>query len=156
MPNVGGARASKRRVLASIVHSQLLYAAPVWHKVTNNCKLMQRLRRIQRIMSIRVCSTYKKGSGEVIGVIAEIALIDLLIQERYDRYHGMDKNLGRTKLLQQWQGKWNNGIYGRWTNRLIPDIQLWLNRQYGEVDYFMSQALSGDGFFRKYLYDRPS
>lgn len=46
MPNVGGARASKRRVLASVVYSQLLYAAPVWHKVTNNRKLMQILRRI--------------------------------------------------------------------------------------------------------------
>ncbi|XP_030751753.1 uncharacterized protein LOC115879201 [Sitophilus oryzae] len=113
MPNVGGTRASKRRVLASVVHSQLLYAAPAWHKVTNNRKLMQRLRRIQRIMSIRVCSTYKIVSGKAIGVIAEIAPIDLLIQERYDRYHGMDKNLARTKLLQQWQEKWNNGVYGR-------------------------------------------
>ncbi|XP_030745264.1 uncharacterized protein LOC115874296 [Sitophilus oryzae] len=131
MPNVGGARASKRRVLASVVHSQLLYVAPAWHKVPYNCKLMQRLRRIQRIMSIRVCSTYKTVSGEAIGVVmAEMAPIDLLIQERYDRYHGMDNNLARTKLLQQWQEKWNNGIYGRWTNRLIPDIQLWLNRQY--------------------------
>ncbi|XP_030746803.1 uncharacterized protein LOC115875475 [Sitophilus oryzae] len=61
-------------------------------------------------------------------------------EERYDRYNEMDKNLARAKLLQQWQEKWNNGIYGRWTNRLIPDIQLWLNRLYGEVDYFMSQS----------------
>ncbi|XP_030767350.1 uncharacterized protein LOC115891090 [Sitophilus oryzae] len=100
MPNVGGARASKRRVLASVVHSQLLYAAPVWHKVTNGRNLMQRLRRIQRIMSIRVCSTYKTVSGDAIGVIAEIAPIDLLIQERYDRYHGMDKKSGKDKTSQ--------------------------------------------------------
>lgn len=32
MPNIGGARASKRKLLASVVHSQVLYAAPIWWK----------------------------------------------------------------------------------------------------------------------------
>ena len=32
MPNIGGTREVKRRLVASVVHSRLLYAAPVWAK----------------------------------------------------------------------------------------------------------------------------
>ena len=30
MPNIGGPREAKRRFVASVVHSKLLYEAPVW------------------------------------------------------------------------------------------------------------------------------
>ena len=56
--------------------------------------------------------------------------------------------------MTRWQEKWNNGTYGRWTWTLIPDIQIWLDRNYGEVDYFLTQALSGHGCLNKYLYVR--
>ena len=51
MPNIGGPRASKRKVLSCVVHSQLLYGAPVWYTVTENKKLIQRLSRIQLCLS---------------------------------------------------------------------------------------------------------
>ncbi|KAG5868068.1 hypothetical protein JTB14_020741 [Gonioctena quinquepunctata] len=64
MPNVGGPRAPKRLILASVVHLQLLYAAPVWHTVTANKKLTQRLIRVQRQMCLRVCSAYRTREWE--------------------------------------------------------------------------------------------
>lgn len=56
--------------------------------------------------------------------------------------------------MRRWQEKWRDGTKGRWTYRLIPDIQTWIERPYGEVDYFLTQALSGHGCFKKYLHDR--
>ena len=36
MPNIGGLREAKRRVVESVVHSKLLYAAPVWANALQN------------------------------------------------------------------------------------------------------------------------
>ena len=38
--------------------------------------------------------------------------------------------------------------------RLIPNLEIWFNRTYGEVDYYLTQALSGHGCFNKYLHSR--
>ncbi|KAK9753492.1 hypothetical protein QE152_g1999 [Popillia japonica] len=60
MPNIAGPTASKRGILASVVHFQLLYAAPVWHRVTSNTKLTRKLARIQGLASIRISNRAKK------------------------------------------------------------------------------------------------
>lgn len=154
MPNVGGPKSSKRRILASVAISQILYAIPVWHSVTDNKKLKNRLSRIQRMMSIRVCSAYRTISAEAVCVIAGTPPIELLIKERVEKYGGEDRNIARSNLLTRWQEMWTSGTFGRWTYRLIPDVKTWINRPFGETDYFLTQALSGHGCFRKYLYDR--
>lgn len=41
----------------------------------------------------------------------------------------------------------------RWTYRLIPNIQEWVDRPYREVDYYVTQALSGHCCFNKYRFD---
>ncbi|CAB0043254.1 unnamed protein product [Trichogramma brassicae] len=40
---------------------------------------------------------------------------------------------------------------GRWTHRLIPNITPWIERRHGEVDYHLTQLLTGHGCFRSYL-----
>lgn len=42
---------------------------------------------------------------------------------------------------------------GRWTHQMIPNIAEWVERGHGEVNYYLTQALSGHGCFNKYLYD---
>lgn len=154
MPNIGGPRASKRRVMASVVHSQMLYAAPVWYTITENKKLLNKTARLQRLMCIRICSGYRTISSEAAGVISGVPPIEFMIHERREKYNGEDSNMAKQRVITRWQDKWENTTKGRWTRKLIPDIQAWINRPYGEVDYFLSQALSGHGCFRKYLYDR--
>lgn len=46
-----------------------------------------------------------------------------------------------------WQRKWEEDIVGRWTYRLIPDIKKWKNRKHGELDFYLTQALTGHGVF---------
>lgn len=154
LPNIGGCRASKRKILASVVHSQILYAAPIWQVAMNNKKLRQKLLSVQRTILIRVCCAYRTISCEGVNVITGTPPIDLLAKERKDRYNGLRETEARVNLIRQWQEKWENGYSARWTYRIIPDIQAWINRPYGEVDYFLTQALSGHGCFRKYLFDR--
>lgn len=154
MPNIGGPRASKRRVISSVVHSQVLYGAPAWHTVTQNKTLSQKLTSLQRKMLIRICSAYRTISAEGASVIAGIPPIVLQIKERKERHTGIDKDTARENLLRNWQRKWENGKWGRWTYGLIPNIERWIGRTFGEVDYYLTQALSGHGCFRKYLFDR--
>lgn len=154
MPNIGGPRSSRRKVLSSVAHSQILYGAPAWHTALQNKKLVQKLIGTQRKMTLRVCSAYRTVSAEAACVIAGIPPIDLQVIERKQRYTGVNKDAARNNLMLNWQQKWDNGEHGRWTHRLLPNIQTWLNRPFGEIDYFLTQALSGHGCFHKYLYDR--
>lgn len=41
---------------------------------------------------------------------------------------------------------------GRWTHRLIPQVDNWVNRKHGELNYYLTQMLSGHGCFRAYLH----
>lgn len=154
MPNVAGPRASKRKALSSVIHSQILYAAPSWHHVINSKKLLRKLVSIQRTTTIRVATAYRTISADGVGVIAGTPPIDLLIKEREAIYKGTRRKEARNDLLLNWQMRWDSGTKGRWTHRLIPNVQKWLERPYGEVDYYMTQALSGHGDFQKYLFDR--
>uniref|UniRef100_T1HTB1 Reverse transcriptase zinc-binding domain-containing protein n=1 Tax=Rhodnius prolixus TaxID=13249 RepID=T1HTB1_RHOPR len=40
---------------------------------------------------------------------------------------------------------------GRWTAVLLPDVRSWVGRGFGEVDYYLTQLLSGHGYFREFL-----
>lgn len=152
MPNVSGPRSSKRRIIAGVISSQILYACPAWQKVIENKKLTQKLLSLQRLATIRICSAYRTTSTLALGVIAGVPPIDLMVEERTKKYEGKNADIARRELMQKWQERWEYGEQGRWTKRLIPDIQKWVNRTYGEVDYWLTQALSGHGSFRQYLH----
>ena len=44
--------------------------------------------------------------------------------------------------MDAWQERYENDQTGRWTHRLIPDLRAWMERQYGEVDYYLIQFLT--------------
>ncbi|GBP11037.1 hypothetical protein EVAR_79716_1 [Eumeta japonica] len=52
----------------------------------------------------------------------------------------------------RWQLQWDAAKKGRRTHRLIPQIDVWLNRNHGEVNYYLTQMLSGHGCFRAYFH----
>ena len=47
--------------------------------------------------------------------------------------------------------RWHGKQAGRRTYRLIPELATWLNREYGEGDFYLAQTLSGHGCFNAYL-----
>ncbi|CAB0036111.1 unnamed protein product [Trichogramma brassicae] len=48
----------------------------------------------------------------------------------------------------------------RWTHRLIPNIRVWIERRHGELNYHLTQLLTGHGFFkhhsRRYDYNQSA
>lgn len=58
----------------------------------------------------------------------------------------------RTISVQAWQKRWQRSTNGRWTYRLLLNVQRWLNRPAARSTFHMSQSLSGQGCFRSFLY----
>lgn len=46
----------------------------------------------------------------------------------------------------------DTAVTGSWTWRMIQNIKTWNKRSHGEVDFHLTQMLSGHGCFREYLH----
>ena len=161
MPNIGGPRSSKRLLFARVVSSVLLYGAPIWAKALEigaNKRLMD---RVYRLSAIRVCSAFRTASGEATWVIAGMLPIDIIADEGKRIYDAKKGNLlsgpgikrkERDRSMQIWQDRWSTSQKGRWTYKLIPKIELWINRNHCEVNYHLKQFVTGHGGYRSYLH----
>ncbi|KAH8304869.1 hypothetical protein KR059_003006, partial [Drosophila kikkawai] len=61
------------------------------------------------------------------------------------------KITARRRSLENWQNRWDSSQKGRWTHTLIPNITSWVERSHGQVDFYLTQVISGHGCFRSYL-----
>ncbi|KAL7726491.1 hypothetical protein ACLKA6_001113 [Drosophila palustris] len=83
-------------------------------------------------------------------VIAGMIPLDLLAAEQCSGITGSRSQ--RENTILQWQARWQSSANGSWTRRLIRDIQLWIKRRHGQVDFYICQLLTGHGCFRAYLH----
>ena len=121
MPNIGGPREAKRRLVASVVNSKLLYAAPIWTNALNNHAILKKLFSAQRGVVMRIVSAYRTVSTSAVLVLASVPPIDLLAEERRETFQ-LRKELtsltnlqeiarakeairkdGRRRLVEKWQ-----------------------------------------------------
>lgn len=161
MPNIHGPKDTTRRLINSTTHSQILYAAPIFASAMTNTNMTKQLLRPQRISALRVISAYRTVSTGAALVIAGIPPIDLLVKERdymyratRDRHISLSdaKRDAREMILDEWQNRWSQSNDGRWTFELIKNIRPWMERQHGNVNYFLTQVLTNHGGFNSYLY----
>ncbi|KAI5735555.1 hypothetical protein M8J77_020038 [Diaphorina citri] len=154
MPTIGGVGQRKRAVLAGVTESIILYAAPVWVPSLRFKKYREVLIREQRKTLIRVCRAYRTVSNEALTVIAGIPPLDLKAEERASSFGKSEREREgmRDATMTRWQERWNRTEKGQWTRKLIRDVKAWTNRRHGEVNYHMTQVLSGHGCFGEYLY----
>ena len=168
MPNIGVPREAKRRLVVSVVHSKLLYAAPVWANALQNHVIQRKLFSAQRSVALRIFSAYRTVSTSAVLILASVPPIDVLAEERQETFQ-LRKELtctdlqkiarakeaickdGKHRLVEKWQMRWHGEQTGRWTYCLIPELATWLNREYGEVGFYLAQALSVHGGFNAYL-----
>ena len=161
MPNIGGPRQSRRQLLSRVANSILLYGAPIWES-SLRCTSRKEMMSIFRRSCLRVCSGYRTISLEASCVVAGAIPIDIAAREFSRIYEEKSRNLytqcrsirqtERRLSIQNWQRRWDNSAVGRWTYRLIPNIEKWINRKNGEVCYHLTQFLTGHGGYRSYLY----
>lgn len=155
MSNHGGPRASKRKILAQVSASIMLYAAPVWADAMAKATYVAAIKPTYRLSALRVASAFRTVSDAAILVIAGMPPIDLIARE-LQRIHTLgaeaSKEEERRRTVQEWQRRWQADENGRWTFTLIPEIESWISRKHGEVDFYLTQILSGHGCFKYYLY----
>ena len=166
--NIDGPREAKRRLVANVVHSKLLYAASFWANAQQNHAIQRRLFSAQRSVALRIVLAHTTVSTSAVLVLTSVPPIDLLVEERQKTFQ-IRKELtctdlqeiarekeairkyGRRRLVEKWQMRWHGEQTGRWTYRLIPELATWLNREHGEVDFYLAEALSGHRCFTAYL-----
>ena len=151
-----------------MVHLKLPYAAPVWANTLQNHAIQRRLFSAQRSVALRIVSAYITISTSAVLVLASVPPIDLLAEERQEIFQ-LRKELtltdlqeiarakeairkdGRRRLVEKWQMRWHGEQTRRWTYHLIPELATWLNREHGEVGFYLAQELSGHSCFKAYL-----
>jgi len=161
MPNMGGPREDRRRLLSSVVHSVLLYGAPTWaHTLELVPGNVRTLNRAQRRVLLRCVCAYRTVSEAATNVIASTPPADLLAKEReavYDRRRNpvspTTDDDPRSNTMEAWQERWSTEASGCWTRRLIPDVRPWCARSHGmTTNFHLTQFLSGHGCFGQYLH----
>lgn len=98
-------------------------------------------------------------SEPAILVVSGVIPIELQVLER-SLLHTEKERLGkhmaaitvRSRIIRMWQEKWDAETRGRWTARLIPKLETWIGRRHGEVNYYLTQMLTGHGHFQAFLF----
>lgn len=60
------------------------------------------------------------------------------------------KREARKRTMEEWKVKWRNKVTGKWTRKLIPDPGDWVIKKHHDLDYFVTQALTGHGVFNAF------
>lgn len=89
MPNIGGRKQRKKKI-ASVTTSQMLYAAPVWKELVEKKPYLKRLFSVHRCAALRIISPYRTVPESSSLVLAGTPPIDLLIIERSEVYKQME------------------------------------------------------------------
>ena len=109
MPNIGGPRSSKRRVLSGAINSVILYGAPVWSETMKKEKYKNMLQQVQRKMALKVSSAYRTVSAEAAQVLPGLIPIDLQVIERTRAYDTQTESKAlRHQTMTDWQNRWRN------------------------------------------------
>ena len=124
MANTDGPSASKWKLLMSVTSSIMLYGCELWADKLGVCT-KKKLQRVQRKAALRIAA------------------------DRQVRYRG---SMPTESVVEVWQKEWDMEDRGKWTSTLIRNIAQWQGRRHGEVPFFLTQALSGHGYFFKYLH----
>ena len=138
-----------------MIYSIILYGASIWGGALKHQKYRVMLLQVQRRVAQSVCTAYRTVSTDAALVAAGLIPIDLLVNERTeaDRNAELDRRALRADTMKKWQDRWDR-LEGKaaWTKRLITDIAAWIGRRHGELNYHITQFLTGHGAFNAYLH----
>ena len=119
-------------------------------------KYKTKIKSLQRMMTLRICSAYITVSYEALTVLAGTIPLYLLAEERKINYDKRDEPTHSTKetrrhTVEKWQQEWRATNKAKWTRKLIKEIAPWRDRNFGEIDFHMTQCLTGHGCFMQYV-----
>ncbi|XP_014219016.1 uncharacterized protein LOC106647225 [Copidosoma floridanum] len=130
MPNVGGPWKAKRWLLALVSNSILLYGVEVHLHLPHGF----------------LCCCY--GDSPTIPVV----LLALEWRRKFLSSSNESDGDRWEKSLTTWPQDWDRASVGRWTHCLILNLRPWVGRRHRQVNYNLTQFLSGHGQFDAYLH----
>ncbi|XP_035742248.1 uncharacterized protein LOC118450545 [Vespa mandarinia] len=158
MAKIKGPRPCMRRLLMHAAEAVMLYGAKVCAEPLQKEEYRKRITAVQKRGNLRIACSYRMVSESAVLVVAGVFPIDLLSQERKFVHQqrcvlGMEKasRLARSISIKCWQSRWEQERRGRWTDLLNSQLDNWINRESGEVDFYLTQFLIGHGLFRSYM-----
>ncbi|XP_052901358.1 uncharacterized protein LOC128307518 [Anopheles moucheti] len=160
-PNIGGPSSSIRSLHANVATSMLRYGAPVWAHILTEKQHQNAVNKVYRRLAMRVASAYRTISYEAVCVIANMMPLCIILEEDRKNFRqarsgepltAAVRAINRAASMEKWQNTWSSATSGRWTFSLIPDVTSWLGRKHGDVNFYVTQFLSGHGCFRSYLH----
>jgi len=171
MPNLRGPGESKRRLYAHVLHSVMLYGAPVWGETLMiSPRAQMSLRRAQRAMAQRVIAAYRTTSYVAATLLARTPPIHLLASKQSRVFSRLRDLARRGELTPEAERtvrhdeeaslreEWLVYISGqeseperRTREAITPIFGNWLDRPHGSLSFRMTQLISGHGCFSEYL-----
>ena len=114
MPNLRGPGEIRRRLLAGVVGSVMLYGAPIWAEAVLIKDSARHLESVYRLSAIRVASAFRTISLDAVCVIAGMCPLVILATERSRRYFQKKegKDILRTEATDTWQIQWDQSEKG--------------------------------------------
>lgn len=149
----------RRRLLASVVQSVMLYDAPIW-ATSLECSEKSRgeLLKVQRQTALRSICGYRPIFCDAINILASVPPIDLIAIERRKLFLIRRELTRKTvqeakeKTTMKWLQRVKDATKGVWTRTLIRDVRKWVTRKHGSMDFHLSQILSRHGCFSFYTH----
>lgn len=117
MPNISATKTRKRKLVESVVHSVLLYEAPIWSS-DMSASGWAALLKVQRRIGLRVASASCTVSGDMVGVITSTAPLDILAKARRDAHESKRNPEPRTNA------KWHSRMARQVGQKLKKKIDL--------------------------------
>ena len=134
----------------------LTYAIPIWAETLLIKEYRRRAATAYRVSALTVAYAFCTVSEDAINIITGILPIEVLAAERrtlYQQERSAEAKVQARKVsLKRWQEMWDGSSKGRWTHRLIPNVKPWVNHLHGDLNYYLTQVITGHGCFRGYLY----
>jgi len=108
MPNIGGAGQRKRKLLSTVVASELLYSSPIWAGALVFNRMVENLVRPQRMIALRIVRAYRTVSTGTVLAIAGLIPAHLLCWERDEKYKYTNR-MHQGYRAKSTQRLWANG-----------------------------------------------
>lgn len=156
LPRLDELSDGKRRLLASVAQSVILYAAPVWAPVLQYKCSEAILSLLNRKLAIGICRGYRAIPTPTAEVLANLTPIKLLIEERVITFGKTmaERREAKANTIVKWQARREEISGNTWLKRTMPNIISWINRAHGNFDFHVTQCLSGHGCYQAYLLRR--
>jgi len=145
----------------SVVHSRLLYSAPIWaEEVKRVAKYSNLLLQSQRCAALRVARCYRTVSDIAALVLARMPPVTLQAIGRkrvaVARKAGavLESQVIEEEIIREWQVMWDSTTKVSWTRKLIPDLRSWWYHGPSDISFHMAQVLTGHGCFQGYLWKK--